>query len=421
MEEVVLIRKVSTNLPEIVDMVMPTVLLVIIMIASHFLYFAPIPWPLIRWAAALVLCIIFIVRAHIQNRWLEGVVWCGCHLPTLILKSTFCNLNKDDIKKICLVYDSFLSEFPLCYGYWRKYADHKTRLCTVDKVVEIFERAVQSATYSVGVWVDYCTFSMSVFEDSSDIRRLFQRGISFVGKDYMCHTLWDKYIEFELSQQQWSSLTHIYTKALRFPTKKLRHYYNCFKKLVAFWEEEIKCQSISATEKLQKEPVLESKEPICFRDDEISCIIKDLLDPSAGFARSKALQKYLSVGEWFYKEARHQLDDQICHFEANIHRSYFHVRPLDSSQLENWHNYLDFVEMHGDFDWAVKLYEGCLIPCANYLEFWMHYVEFMESKGGREITNNALDRSTLIFLKRVPVVHLFKSRFKEQIGDVCGA
>ena len=64
-----LIRKVSTNLPEIVDMVMPTVLLVIIMIASHFLYFAPIPWPLIHWAAALVLCIIFIVRAHIQNRW----------------------------------------------------------------------------------------------------------------------------------------------------------------------------------------------------------------------------------------------------------------------------------------------------------------------------------------------------------------
>ena len=131
--------------------------------------------------------------------------------------------------------------------------------------------------------------------------------------------------------------------------------------MVAFWKEEIKCQSISATANLQKEPVLESKEPICFKDDEISCIIKDLLDPSTGFARSKALQKYLSVGEWFYKEA-HQLDDQIRHFEANIHRSYFHVKPLDSSQLENWHNYLDFVEMHGDFDW-VKYY-----PCA-YVDY----------------------------------------------------
>nr|WAU86874.1 birch protein [Betula platyphylla] len=270
----------------------------------------------------------------------------------------------DDIQKICLVYDSFLSKFPLCHGYWRKYAEHKTRLCTVDKVVEIFEQAVQSAPYSVGVWVDFCSFSISIFEDPSDIRS--------------------------------------------------------FKKLVASLEKEMECQSISAVEKLEAEPVLDNKVPICCKNDEISSIVKDLLDPSAGFARSKALQKYRLVGEWLYKEAC-QLAEKICCFEANIRRSYFHVKPLDASQMENWHRYLDFVEMQGDFDWAVKLYERCLIPCASYPEFWMRYVKFMESKGGREIANHAMDRSTLIFLKRVPVIHLFNSRFKEQIGDVFGA
>lgn len=81
------------------------------------------------------------------------------------------NLLQDNIKKISLVYDTFLSEFPLCHGYWKKYAYHKARLCTADKVVEVFERAVQSATYCVGVWVDYCNFSMLAFEDPSDIRR----------------------------------------------------------------------------------------------------------------------------------------------------------------------------------------------------------------------------------------------------------
>lgn len=72
---------------------------------------------------------------------------------------------------IGLVYDSFLAEFPLCYGYWRKYADHKARLCSIDKVVEVFERAVQSATYSVDVWFHYCSLSMSTFEDPNDVRR----------------------------------------------------------------------------------------------------------------------------------------------------------------------------------------------------------------------------------------------------------
>lgn len=80
-------------------------------------------------------------------------------------------LLQDNVEKIRLVYDSFLSEFPLCHGYWRRYADHKMRLCAVDEVVEVFERAVQSATYSVAVWVDYCNFSVLTFEDPSDIRR----------------------------------------------------------------------------------------------------------------------------------------------------------------------------------------------------------------------------------------------------------
>ncbi|RVX10840.1 Pre-mRNA-processing factor 39 [Vitis vinifera] len=95
----------------------------------------------------------------------------GSSLSLSTIVKAFLKEGRDDIKKICLVYDSFLSEFPLCYGYWRKYADHKSRLCTVDKVIEVYERAVQSATYSVGLWVDYCSFSMSVFEDPFDVRR----------------------------------------------------------------------------------------------------------------------------------------------------------------------------------------------------------------------------------------------------------
>ncbi|CAL5364381.1 unnamed protein product [Camellia sinensis] len=175
----------------------------------------------------------------------------------------------DNIEKICSVYDSFLSEYPLCHGYWRKYAAHKAHLCTVDKVGEIFERAVQSATYCVGIWVEYCSFSMSAYEDPSDVRRvadgvkvgsshhlvarakcnclqkywehtkcgqamdpslerigLFKRAMSFVGKDYLCYPLWDKYIEFESSQQQWIFLAKIYVQTLKFPTKRLCRYYD---------------------------------------------------------------------------------------------------------------------------------------------------------------------------------------------------
>ncbi|KAA3490476.1 nuclear factor of activated T-cells 5 isoform X2 [Gossypium australe] len=327
------------------------------------------------------------------------------------------NFFHDEIENICLVYDSFLSEFPLCYGYWRRYADHMMRLCTIDKAVDVFERAVQSATYSIDVWVDYCGFSVSVFEDDNDIRRLFKRAMSYVGKDYLCHTLWDKYVEFEFSREQWSSLANVYIQTLRFPSKKLHHYYESFQKLAATWKEEMQCPNDMD---LLSDPRVENEVSSCHTDAEIACIIKDLLDASTGLDGTKALAKYLSIGKQFYREAS-ELDEKIHHFEAGIRRPYFHVKELDISQLENWHEYLNFVEMHGDFDWAVKLYERCLIPCANYPEFWMRYVDFMESKGGREIANFALARAAKVFLKRMPVIHLFTARFKEKIRDVSGA
>uniref|UniRef100_A0A2P2L1A7 Pre-mRNA-processing factor 39 n=1 Tax=Rhizophora mucronata TaxID=61149 RepID=A0A2P2L1A7_RHIMU len=292
------------------------------------------------------------------------------------------------------------------------------RLCTPDKAVEVFERAVKSATYSVDMWVDYCSFASSTFKDPSDIRRLFKRGLSFVGNDYLCHALWDKYIAFEFSKQHWGSLAHIYIQTLRFPTKKLHHYYDSFKKLVGIWEKEIETHSSSAPEVL--EPVLESEVAACYKRENVSCIIKDLLDLSFGVAKFQALKKYKYIGEKLYQEGS-ELNDKINCFEAHIRRPYFHVKPLDVSQLENWHHYLDFAETHGDFVWAVKLYERCLIPCANYPEFWMRYVEFMESKGGREIANFALDRATRTFLKRNPNVHLFNAMFKEHTKDVVNA
>ncbi|KAK1420319.1 hypothetical protein QVD17_21824 [Tagetes erecta] len=322
----------------------------------------------------------------------------------------------DNIKAISSVYESFLSWFPLCHGYWKKYADHMARLGNVEKAVEVFEQAVQSATYSVGLWVDYCSFSIHAFADPFDVRRIFERGLSSVGKDFLCHRLWDLYIRFELSQQQWSSLAHILIRALKFPTKSLHKYYDSFKEFVAFVEEDMSFSKSSSLEPY----VTDSNTEAATSDDEIYNAIKELQDSSSVDLRSKALNKLIAIAELYYcKSCR--LHEKIDYFENYMERDYFNVKPLDDEDLQNWHNYLDFIEKQEDFDWAVKLYERCLIPCAGYPEFWMRYVEFMESKGGRELANFALERATQVFLKNVSEVHIFNARFREKIGDIEGA
>ncbi|KAH0854870.1 LOW QUALITY PROTEIN: hypothetical protein HID58_031354, partial [Brassica napus] len=70
---------------------------------------------------------------------------------------------------------------------------------------------------------------------------------------------------------------------------------------------------------------------------------------------------------------------------------------------------------------VVKLYERCLVACANYPEYWIRYVLSMGSSGSMDLADNALTRATQVFVKRQPEIHLFAARLKEQNGDIAGA
>ncbi|KAJ6401612.1 hypothetical protein OIU84_016919 [Salix udensis] len=139
----------------------------------------------------------------------------------------------DKILKIQKVYDAFLVEFPLCYGYWNKYADHEAHLGFMDKVVEVYERAVLGVTFSVDIWLHYCIFAISMYEDPETIRRLFERGLVYVGTNYLSYPLWDKYIEYEELHAEWGSVAMIYARILEIPNRKLDDYFNRFKTFVA--------------------------------------------------------------------------------------------------------------------------------------------------------------------------------------------
>ena len=96
----------------------------------------------------------------------------------LTLLSHFCHLMtrslfhvQGDIEKIRHVYDTFLAEFPLCFGYWKKYADHELHHGDVSKVFEVYERAVQAVTHSVDIWVAYMAFAVERSHEPDETRK----------------------------------------------------------------------------------------------------------------------------------------------------------------------------------------------------------------------------------------------------------
>ncbi|KAJ6728950.1 PRE-MRNA-PROCESSING FACTOR 39 [Salix viminalis] len=324
----------------------------------------------------------------------------------------------DRILKIRKVYDAFLVEFPLCYGYWKKYADHEARLGFMDKVVEVYERAVLGVTYSVDIWLHYCMFAISTYGDPETVRRLFERGLAYCGTDYMSYPLWDKYIEYEEVHAEWGRVATIYTRILEIPNRKLDDYFNRFK---AFAASRPLSELKTAEEAVAAVPTLSEDRSQADEGQIHPDAAEQPSKPeSAGLTEAEELEKYIAIREEIYKKAK-EFDAKIFEFENAIKRPYFHVRPLNVAELENWHNYLDDIEREGDFNKVVKLYERCVIACANYTEYWIRYVLCMEATGNMDLANNALARATQVFVKKQPEIHIFAARLKEQNGDVSGA
>ncbi|XP_034227087.1 pre-mRNA-processing factor 39 isoform X3 [Prunus dulcis] len=219
-------------------------------------------------------------------------------------------------------------------------------------------------------------------------------------------------------QQEWGRLAMIYSRILENPNQQLDRYFNSFKELAGSRP----LSELRTAEEAAAAAGAHSEGGDQVNGEEVgSDVAEQSPKPvSGGLTEAEDLEKYITIREEMYKKAK-EFDSKIISFETAIRRPYFHVRPLNVAELENWNNYLDFIEREGDFNKVVKLYERCLIACANYPEYWIRYVLCMEAVGSLDIANNALARATQVFVKRKPEIHLFAGRFKEQSGDIPGA
>uniref|UniRef100_A0A2P2MLV3 Pre-mRNA-processing factor 39-like isoform X1 n=2 Tax=Rhizophora mucronata TaxID=61149 RepID=A0A2P2MLV3_RHIMU len=271
----------------------------------------------------------------------------------------------DKILKIRKVYDAFLAEFPLCYGYWKKYADHEMRLGFMDKVVEVYERAVLGVTYSVDIWLHYLIFVTETYGDPDTIRRLFERGLDYVGTDYLSYPIWDKYLEYEEMRSEWGRVAVLYTRILEIPNKRLDDYFVRFKAFAASrpFSELRTAEEAAAAAAALSEAANRGNEGEIHPD-----AAEQLSKPvsAAGSTEAEELEKFVGIREEMYKKAK-EFDSKVSDFENAIRRPYFHMKPLPIAELENWHNYLDFIETEDDLNKVFWAYFHPWIP------LWLAY------------------------------------------------
>ena len=242
--------------------------------------------------------------------------------------------------------------------------------------------------------------------------RLFERGASCVGLDFLAHPFWDKYLEFEERLEAYDKIFAILDRVVHIPMHQYARYFERYRQLA---------QSRPLTELLPADTLAQFRAEI---ETEGPTTVQ------AGSQQIKAERGELEIE----REMRTRIDNfhleifartqtettKRWTYESEVKRPYFHVTELDEGQLVNWRKYLDFEEIEGDHHRTQFLYERCLVTCAYYDEFWLRYARYMLAQPGKEEeVRNVYQRASMLYapISR-PAVRLHYAYFEEMCNRV---
>ncbi|CRL06004.1 CLUMA_CG019081, isoform A [Clunio marinus] len=279
-------------------------------------------------------------------------------------------------------YDSFLSRYCYCYGYWRKYADYEKKKGSPEKCEEVFERGLKAIPLSIDLWIHYLTHVKQKHEGDRDfIRSQFERALNACGLEFRSDKLWDGYIKWEGEEKNFHNIMNIYDRLLSTPTQGYKTHWDNFRELVNNNNPVHKLVSVEEFKILRDEVRKELGEANVGDIDDLAPGEDEPNDHVRSEEEADAIRKLIINKRKKINKATVEMINKRWTFEEGIKRPYFHVKQLERIQLKNWKEYLDFEIEQGDEKRILVLFERCLIACALYEEFWLKLIRYLETQG----------------------------------------
>ncbi|CAL8328011.1 pre-mRNA-processing factor 39 [Gadus morhua] len=365
---------------------------------------------------------------------------------------------------------AFLARYPLCYGYWKKYADLERRSGYNDKAQAVCVQGLQAIPLSVDLWIHYInlllgTLDMNLPDSPDRIRSVFEGAVAAAGVDFHSDRLWDLYVEWEKEQGNMRAAGAVLDRVLRVPTQLYSSHYDKLKAHLSSHEpqevlsaeeyEELRaaCRQSQKAERAEQAQEVEEERP---PGEEEPATPED---HDSEELMQKIREQVVARRELVYQQNEGEVRKR-WHYEDAIKRPYFHVKPLDRVQLRAWHTYLDWevAQLSSDTkdpgqeptqeaqeegsevtppaqetpaetsavvvatdDHRVRiLFERCLIACTLYEEFWTRYVQYLEPHSVEE-ARAVYRRACLVHLTHKHTIHMHWATFEERQGDLSEA
>ncbi|XP_039757640.1 pre-mRNA-processing factor 39 isoform X1 [Pararge aegeria] len=331
--------------------------------------------------------------------------------------------QESDVEAAREAYDAFLSHYPYCYGYWRKYADYEKRKGSKKKCLEVLERGLKAIPLSVDLWIHYLNHVKATKTDDHPlIRAQYERAIEACGLEFRSDRLWESYIKWEAENGSALQVTNIYDRLLATPTLGYTSHFDNF-------QEHVMSEPVSGV--ISRDELVRLREEV--RETTPAPPPLDLppgedepIDHIASEEEAQSIKERVIAARKKVHKATGEEVAARWTFEEGIKRPYFHVKPLERCQLKNWKAYLEWEKQHGTMKRALVLHERCLIACALYEEFWMRLIKFLEDRSATNpelvaIKREVLERACTVHHLDKPELHLHWAHFEEAQGNLSKA
>jgi len=344
-------------------------------------------------------------------------------------------------------YNSFFKRYPLCYGYWKKFSEFERKHSNLERAQKILERGVRAIPLSIDLWVHVIDFYINHYKGpdagKEKTRVIFNRAIKAAGEEFRSEKLWNKYIQWELANKDWSVVMNVYKRAIATLTQHYSIFFNDFKEFVnghspqdfmspkdfqdllsqvrsyLLSQSNKKTDAVSDSKKGDDDDGHEDAEERESAIDEAPPGVDDSEKPANEEEIKLMRAQIINDMKKVYEETE-QAVTKIWAFEEGIKRPYFHVKQLERAQLKNWREYLDMEINRGEHHRVVLLFERCLIACALYEDFWLKYAKYM-AKHDSDKARAVYERACTMHLPKKPNIHMQWAAHEELIGNAQAA
>jgi len=334
--------------------------------------------------------------------------------------------QETDAKSVGNAFTDFLDKYPLCYGYWDKYAETMARLVDKRAAVEVYKRGTQSIPLSIDLWISYVSYLKSVMEtgdmeeNQKHVREVYEEAIKQAGLDMRSDNLYNDYLQWLLSQSDWFGAANLCDRSLSTPLYPHRDCYPQVSFLTNY------------------ETLVDGHDPATIASpDELTSITATVQADGKGTAELKSEIKATlkSRRQDVFAAVQREVQKRTV-FEKEIDRTFFHVQPVKQESRDVWLRYLDFEiqEAHGraqnerelaeplcQLDNRVTvLFERALIPCTLYPEFWIKYAQYVYSQDSDRALA-IMERGSRLMLKQHAFFEHMRAVLVEDKGEIDNA